>query len=211
MALWFKIAIPLNVIYWGVFCYLLTRRRWNRVALVVSVFHMLFAGIVSVAPVRALLDPQYGAYVLGTINFEGRAAALPAAFILAWALLAAWVSIGLGAGRWMKLVAVGDTLFALSIGALILLQGESAWTFELGEHVSVTGIAGLMVLLSLFVLPFAASAIWAAKRSSSNSPPRGNGYEEKRVGSEEEKRNQGGFRYAEVSPFAVPDSVPYVG
>lgn len=200
MALWFKIAIPLNVIYWGVFCYLLRRRRWNAAAFAVSIFHMLFAGIVSVAPVRALLDPHYGGYALGTIDFEGRAAALPAAFILAWALLAAWLSVGLGAGRWMKLVAIGDILFAVSIGALILLQGESAWTFQLGEHFSVTGVRGLIVLLSLFVLPFAMCAVWAFRRSKGgNNPPQAESCEERRAGSEEEKRDAGSFRYSEVS------------
>lgn len=199
MALWFKIAIPLNVIYWGVFCYLLSRRRWTRAALVVAVFHMLFAGIVSVAPVRAWLDPHYGGYVLGMINFEGRAAALPAALILAWALLAAWVSVGLGAGRWLKLVAVGDILFAFSIGAFIILQGESAWTFELGEHLSVTGIRGLMVLLSLFVLPFALCAAWALKRSSGGTKrPQVDSSGEKQSGAEDEKQHVDGFRCSEA-------------
>src|SRR5688500_15396702 len=90
MAIWFQIALALNVIYWAVFFYLLSRRRWNAPALAVGIFHMLFAAVISVAPIRSLLDPDYIGYGLGVIHFEKRAVALPAALILGWALAAAW-------------------------------------------------------------------------------------------------------------------------
>ena len=198
MALWFKIALPLNVIYWGIFCYLLSRRRWNAAALVVGIFHMLFAGVSSVAPIRALLDPNYIGYAVGTFEFEGRAVAFPAALILAWALTAAWVSVGKGRGRWMKLVAVGDLLFGLSIGTLILLGGPSDWKFQLGEHFSVSGVPGLFVLLSFFTLPFIVSALWAMKRVSSGGtmPPQADNSEEKQIDSGEDSHSINGFRYS---------------
>jgi hypothetical protein len=198
MALWFKIAIPLNVIYWGIFCYLLSRRRWNAAALAVGLFHMLFAGVSSVAPIRALLDPHYVGYAVGMFQFEGRAVALPASLILAWALTAAWVSVGKGRGRWMKLVAVGDLLFGLSIGMLILLAGQGDWKFQLGEHFSVSGVPGLFVLLSFFTLPFIVSALWAMKRVSVDGtmPPQANNSEEKRLDSEEDSHSINDFRYS---------------
>ena len=199
MALWFKIAIPLNVIYWGIFCFLLSRRRWNAAALTVGIFHMLFAGVMSIAPIRALLDPHYAGYAVGTIGFEGRAVALPAALILGWALAAAWVSVGKGSGRWMTLVAVGDILFALSIGASILLSGPQGWKFQLGEHFSVTGVTGLFVLLCFFTLPFVISALWAVKRARTGRPmpPRTDSSEEKSTDAEEDRQRVNGFRYSE--------------
>jgi hypothetical protein len=199
MALWFKIAIPLNIIYWGIFCLLLLRRRWNATALTVGIFHMLFASVMSVAPIRALLDPHYAGYAVGAIGFEGRAVALPAALILGWALAAAWVSVGKGSGRWMILVALGDILFALSIGVSILLGGPREWKFQLGQYFSVAGLPGLFVLLCFFALPFVISAHWAVKRSDTGRPipPRTDGSEEKPTDAQEDRRNINGFRYSE--------------
>lgn len=199
MALWFKIAIPLNVLYWAFFCYLLSRRRWSGAGLLAGIFHMLFAAVVSVAPIRALLDPHYMGYSLGFIDFEGRAVALPAALILAWALTSAWLAVGKGRGQWMVLVAVGDILFALSLGASILLGGRKQWTFQLGEHFAATGVAGLIVLLSLFTLPFIISALWAVKRASGGHglPPLADSSPGNQTRHEEDKQDINGFRYSE--------------
>ena len=199
MAVWFQIALALNVVYWAVFLYLLSRRRWNVPALAVGVFHMLFAALVSVAPVRSLLDPDYIGYGLGVIQFEKRAAALPAAIVLGWALAAAWVAVGKGRGRWMRLVMVGDLFFALSMGVSIVLDRSQDWRFQLGEHFTATGVTGLLILLSFFTLPFIASAIWAAGRTRAGgpAPPVASKEREGHGGSEKEGRDTNGFRYSE--------------
>ena len=49
MAIWFQIALVLNLIYWTIFLYLLSRRRWTGLGLAVGIFHMFFASLVSVA------------------------------------------------------------------------------------------------------------------------------------------------------------------
>ncbi len=199
MAIWFQIALALNVIYWAVFFYLLSRRRWNAPALAVGIFHMLFAVVVSVAPFRSLLDPDYVGYGLGVIQFEKRAVALPAALILGWALAAAWIAVGYGRGRWMRLVMVGDLFFALSMGVSILLDDSQNWNFQLGEHFTATGVAGLLILLCFFTLPFIASAVWAASRTQAGgaAPPLTSNIHEERGGSEKEGKDTNGFRYSE--------------
>jgi len=199
MAIWFQIALALNVIYWAVFFYLLSRRRWNAPALAVGVFHMLFAAVVSVAPIRSLLDPDYVGYGLGVLHFEKRAVALPAALILGWALAAAWVAVGKGRGRWMRLVMVGDLFFALGIGVSILLDDPRGWKFQLGEHFTAVGVAGLLILLCLFTLPFIASATWAASRTRAGgkTPPIAPEAREGGGGAEEDGKNINGFRYSE--------------
>lgn len=197
MAIWFQIALVLNIIYWSVFVYLLSRRRWNISALAVGIFHMLFAAVVSVAPIRSLLDPDYVGYGLGVIHFEKRAVALPAALILGWALAAAWVAIGQGRGRWMRIVMVGDLFLAMSMGISILLDRSQNWKFQLGEHFTATGVAGLLMLLCFFTLPFIASAIWAARRTQAGgtAPPLASNTHEERA--EEGDKNTNGFRYSE--------------
>lgn len=199
MAIWFQIAIAMNVVYWAVFFYLLSRRRWNAAALAVGIFHMLFAAVISVAPIRSLLDPDYAGYGLGVIQLEKRAVALPAALILGWALAAAWIAVGKGRGRWMRLVMVGDLFFAFSMGISIVLDDSQNWKFQLGENFTATGVAGLFILLSFFTLPFIASAIWAAKRTRADGkkPPIASNTQEERGGSEEDGRNTNGFRYSE--------------
>jgi hypothetical protein len=56
MNIWAPIFLVTNAIYWAVFFYLLSRRRWNAAALMVGLFHMLLASVLSVAPFRSLLD-----------------------------------------------------------------------------------------------------------------------------------------------------------
>ena len=199
MAVWFQIALALNVVYWAVFFYLLSRRRWNAPALAVGVFHMLFAAVVSVAPIRSLLDPDYVGYGLGIIHLEKRAVALPAALVLGWALAAAWVAVGKGRGRWMRLVMVGDLFFALSMGVSILLDDPRNWKFQLGEHFTASGSAGLLILLGFFTLPFIASAIWAASRTRAGGtpPPLASDAQKEGGGVEQDGKNTNSFRYSE--------------
>ncbi len=199
MAIWFQIALVLNVVYWAVFFYLLTRRRWSITALAVGIFHMVFAAVVSVAPIRSLLDPDYIGYGLGVLHFEKRAVALPAALILGWALAAAWIAVGKGRGRWLRLVMVGDLFFALGMGVAILLDDSQNWKFQLGEQFTATGVAGLLVLLCFFTLPFVASAIWAASRTRTDgtAPPLASSAQKDQGDSEKEGRHTDGFRYSE--------------
>jgi hypothetical protein len=170
VAIWFKIAIPLNILYWAVFFYLLTRRRWSWSALAVGLFHMLFAGVCSVAPIRSLIDPDYIGFGVGVIQFAGSSAALPAALMLGWALFAAWIAVGKGSGRLMTLIAVGDILLSLSLGASIL-QDRAGWKLQFGEHLTIDGYAGATVLLLLFTLPLVLSALWAVRRARFRSTP----------------------------------------
>lgn len=199
MAIWFQIALVLNLVYWAVFFYLLSRRRWNVPALAVGIFHMLFAAVISVAPIRSLLDPDYIGYGLGEIQLEKRAVVIPAALILAWALSSAWIAVGKGRGRWMRVIMVGDLFFALSMAVSILLDDSQDWTFQLGEHFKVSGVVGLVILLGFFTLPFVVSAVWAATRTRAGgtATPSTPNEEEKPGDSSRDDKNTNGFQYAD--------------
>ena len=197
MAVWFQIGIVVNVVCWAVFFYLLSRRRWNVAALAVGVFHMLFAAINSVAPVRSLLDPDYIGYGIGAFQFEGRAVSLPAALVLCWAVASAWVAVGYGRGRWMRLVMIGDLFFAAGLAVSVILGDD--WRFQLGEHFTADGVTGLLILLCLFTLPFVISAVWAARRTRAGgtTPPLSSSKaEEGRGGSDGEGGNTNVLRYS---------------
>jgi hypothetical protein len=196
VAIWFQIAIALNVIYWMIFFFLLSRRRWTVAGLLAGIFHMLFAAVVSVAPIRSTLDPQYMNFGLGFIQFKGQAAALPAALVLGWALSAAWIAVGKSKGKWMIAIAAGDIFLALNMGSSLLLN-PGDWTFQLGEYLTISGVAGLLILLLFFTGPFVASAIWAIGRTGSGGTTRPSAQktEGKARVADDEIKKVDGFRY----------------
>jgi hypothetical protein len=174
MAIWFWLALTSNVVVWSVFFFLLTRRRWNVTALTIGLLHMLLAMVVSVAPFRSFLDPEYPGLGLGFLRFERMAATLPATLIFCWAVAAALIAIANLRGRWMLLLIIGDIFLALNFGGSTLLEGHTDnWRIDFGEGRSITGLAAAFILLLFFTLPFVASAIWAASRSrsSGSGPP----------------------------------------
>lgn len=173
MAIWFWLALGLNVVGWSIFFYLISRRSWNLAALTVGTLHMLFSVVVSVAPFRSFLEPNYVGLGLGFLRFDGIAATLAATLIYAWAALSAWLAVSKGKGHWMLLMLIGDLFLALNFGGSTLLEGSSDnWRIDFGEGKSITGFAGALILLVFFTFPFVASAIWAARRSRWIRPSR---------------------------------------
>jgi hypothetical protein len=70
MTIWLWIALVSNVVYWGIFFFLVSHRRWTKASLAVGVLHMIFASLLVVAPIRSLIDPNYIGYSIGFIRFE---------------------------------------------------------------------------------------------------------------------------------------------
>jgi hypothetical protein len=200
MAIWFWLALASNLFVWSIFFYLLSRRRWNVAALSVGTLHMLFAVVLSVAPFRSFLDPNYPGLGLGFLRFEGIAVTLSATLIFAWAVAAGWLAVSKRRGRWMTLILVGDIFLALNFGGSTLLEGSSDnWRIDFGEGRSITGLAGAFVLLLFFTFPFVASAIWAASRSRSNrnAPPLTSDLQRRPDEAEDEPKDMNGFRFSE--------------
>lgn len=203
MNVWLWVVLISNVVYWSIFFYLLTRRRWDAPALVFAVLHMLFASLIVAAPIRSFFDPNYVGYQIGIIRFEGQWATLPATLFLAWALSSAWIAIGRGRGPWMKLIAVGDLLFALNLGGgflIDLLRGDlTSSKIQGGEFFTLQGTVAALIPLLLFALPFLASAIWAMRRSQSGGtpPPLVQDVHENSSDSEKDTKGINGFRFSE--------------
>lgn len=178
MTIWLWIALISNLVYWGIFFALISRRRWTKASLAVGVLHMIFASLLVVAPIRSLIDPDYVGYSLGFIRFEGRATSLPSALFLIWALSSAWRAVLNTGGRWLKVIAIGDLIFALSLGVSIAwnwFQGKlDGPVIQFGEHLTLSGLWVALLLLTVLVVPFAASALWAIRRSNAagTTPPR---------------------------------------
>lgn len=102
----------------------------------------------------------------------------------------------------MKLVAVGDFLFALNLGGafmLDLVRGDlAASKIQGGEFFTLTGTVAALIPLLLFALPFLASAVWATRRAHSGgtTPPLPQGTKGTEANSEKDTSGISGFRYS---------------
>jgi hypothetical protein len=81
---------------------------WSVAAGLVGLLHIVFATANSAAPMRALIDDIYMGWQIGLLRFEGRAALLPAAIVLIWALMAALLCAKRSRTSWMRLIFWGD-------------------------------------------------------------------------------------------------------
>ncbi|MBA3356729.1 MAG: hypothetical protein H0U18_12500 [Pyrinomonadaceae bacterium] len=161
---------------------------------------MLFSVVLSIAPFRSFLDPNYSGLGLGFLRLEGIAATLPATLIFGWAVASAWLAVSKGRGRWMTLIVVGDIFLAVNFGGSTLLEGSSDnWRIDFGAGRFITGLASAFILLLFFTFPFVASAIWAASRSRSNgtAPPLTSDLQEKGSDTEDHTKDISSFRLSE--------------
>jgi hypothetical protein len=200
MTIWLWLALASNAVVWSIFFYLLSRRRWNVAALIVGILHMLFSVVLSVAPFRSVLDPNYPGLGLGFLRFEGIAVTVSATLIFGWAVAAAWLAVSKGRGRWMTLIVVGDLFLALNFGGSTLLEGSlDNWKIDFGEGRSITGLASAFILLLFFTFPFVASAIWAASCSRLNgtSPPLTSDLQETHNDTDDRTKDTNSFRFSE--------------
>lgn len=165
MTLWLWIAFVSNTFYWTIFAWLLKRKLWTTTGLIVGIVHLLVAAIFSVAPFRSALDPAYPGFRFGLLYFEGTATVLPAGILLAWALGCAYLAISKQSGKMLWFIAAFDFLLALNQTASVLLS-PADWTIQFGEHFSITGIAGALVMLTLFALGPFVSGFWSARRAT---------------------------------------------
>ena len=164
MTRWLAIALVTNLVYWTVFVYLLRRHRPGAAAAALGVMHMLLAGVLSVAPIRSFIDPDYPGFGVGMLQFEKRAATLPASVLFLWALGSALLLASGSRGPKLWLVATGDALFALNM-LLDLARSGGGGQIQFGEHFTISGVVALAIMAILFVGGPALSAWWSGRRA----------------------------------------------
>jgi hypothetical protein len=89
----------------------------------------------------------------------------------------------------------------MSIAGALLLSDSNSWKFQLGEHLAISGVAGLFVLLGLLTGPLVACAMWAIRQvySAGNTPPLAHEMGDRDDASQKEAQKPNGFRYSESS------------
>jgi hypothetical protein len=165
MNVWAWTFLLSNVLYWGLFIRSAIFGRARRIAVVIGVVHMLFASTVSVAPIRSLFDPGYVGFALGVLRFEGRAATLPSALVLAGSLVSASLLTSRTSGRQLLFVAIFDFLFAIDTAAGTVMHGD--YRIQFGDALTIDGLIGLGVMLLLFAGAPLVSAGWTWRHQNS--------------------------------------------
>ena len=162
MTVWLAGGILLSAIFWAAFVYL--KRHFGASASQgwAAATQLVPAGFLSVAPWRSVLDPGYGGYVVGLLEYAGRSASLPSTLVLTSLLAAAWVLLRYRGGPAFAIPALVDLAFAANLG--LGLFGDEAPRFQLGEHFTLSGVPALALLLMVFVLPFLLVAVWCVRR-----------------------------------------------
>ena len=157
----------MNLAIWGLFSYLVLRRRWTRVSLAVALLHMLVITPMGIAPLRALTERGTFKLGLGWLQVQGATAAFPALMIWIWGLSVAIIALVRPRGRALAVIAAGDLVLAGNFGTYFTvsaLQGAlREFRAQGGEFITVSGFVTAAVLLLSLVVPFTFSAWWAIR------------------------------------------------
>lgn len=162
---WLQVLYGAAVVFSAIFVGLLFLRRWTKTGIAVGAFHLLVAILLSVAPFRALMDPDYEGFTLGLVRFPGHTAVVPAAVFLGWALSAAFISVTVNKSRWLLFVTVGDWLIAINFAAAMILS-PSVGTIQLGQYLTIGGLASLFLMAVIFILAPFFCGFWALRRNA---------------------------------------------
>jgi hypothetical protein len=175
---WPSVLLLVNLISWTVFvARAIGQRRaghHSRAALAAGLLHMLFIAPMSIAPLRAILEPETFHIGLAWLQVSGWAAAIPATVIWIWGLTAALVAVSTPQGRALRIIAVGDLIVAANFGTYFTVQvmrdALRAFTAQAGGFAPLSGMAVGIVVMTFFVVPFTLSAFWAL-RGTVPTPP----------------------------------------
>ena len=167
MTVWLGGGIVLSAVFWIAFDRMRRRFQASRSQAWAAAVQIGPAGLLSVAPWRSVLDPNYIGYGLGLLYFPGRSGCLPATLVVASLLISAWILLRSRGGPAYVLPATVNLLFAANLGLGIV--GEGAPRFQLGEHLTLTGAPALGLVLVILVLPFLFVSGWRFRRAARSS------------------------------------------
>ena len=156
-------------IYGSLFVYCLTRKQWTTSGLLVAVFNLFLAFMNSVAPIRGWADPEYVGFSLGFLRVpQGPGVTLVSGAIFLGAIASFCIALLNKTGKPMRFVAGFNGVLALNIGGKLILdlfQNPERIKIQLGEYLTIAPLPATVLLMCIFAIPLAASAVWASRRT----------------------------------------------
>lgn len=157
-----------------VLVFVVARRGWNPIGLVVATSNWLVASLHVVAPFRGLMDPNYVGYSFGLLSAERgwRVAALAGSVLMGGALSAAIAARNSG-GPIMVVVTIFNAVVLLVFGLPLIQRAvtdPSGYVMQFGEFLTVPPVIALPVTLVLVLAPTLLGIGWSARRLYASSP-----------------------------------------
>lgn len=149
---------------------LLLQRRWTWTGLLVSVPHLLIAGMNGAAPVRALVDPNYVGYAFGAFLQADRGwpVTLMAGALLFASAAAAWAAVGARSGPVLWIVAAVSAFSLANLGVPLaagIADGFAHNRIQFGEYLTIPGAVAGPLQLVLLAVPLLLGVVWGARRA----------------------------------------------
>lgn len=159
-------VIALLLVVWGIERVRYRPPVW---AVIVSFAHLFVAGLCSVAPLRGFVDSNYVGFRFGYVHtVAGLDTAIVAGLVFTSAVIAALIAVRNRPGFGMWFVTLTSAFFAINLGGSWLqttMTDMSQNAIQLGEYLTVPGLAGTAVMFVLFVCPFLIGTGWGPARA----------------------------------------------
>jgi hypothetical protein len=157
-----------------VLVFVIARRGWSPIGLVVATSNWLVASLHVVAPFRGLMDPSYVGYSFGLLSAERgwRVTAL-AGSVLIGAAVSAAIAARNSRGPIMAVVAIFNGVVLLVFGIPLIQRGltePSRYVMQFGEFLTVPPMIALPVTLILVLVPTLLGIWWSIRRLYASSP-----------------------------------------
>ena len=169
---WAYEALAVSAVLLVIWLAVAFKARAGAPAAFVGFVHLLVAGLHSAAPIRGYLDPGYEGYGFGLLQAApGLDVTIMAGAVWVAALLGAFLALS-KARLAMAFVALTSAAFAVIIGAPLVrdvVNDAGASKVQLGEHLTIPGVAAISLLLVVLVAPFVIGVFWAAGRALKRS------------------------------------------
>jgi hypothetical protein len=159
-----------------VLVFVVARRGWSTIGLVVATSNWLVASLHVVAPFRGLMDPGYVGYSFGLLSAERgwRVTALAGSILIGGALSAA-IAARNSRGPTMAVVAIFNSVVLLVFGLPLIqraLTDPSRYVMQFGEFLTVPSMIALPVTLIVVLVPTLLGIWWSTTRFYASSPER---------------------------------------
>lgn len=143
------------------------RSPGTRTGMLLAVPLLIVLCLNGAAPVRGAIDPGYMGYVFGMLSADmGLAVTFIAGPIVVACFVSALIAATRRRGKQMWIVSATCAALAIILGlplARTALDDPSANMIQLGEYLTIPGLAATFILLGLLVLPFGYGSLWSAR------------------------------------------------
>lgn len=141
----------------------------DRAGLVVAAALVVVVCLNGAAPIRALVDPDYEGFRFGLLAAPiGWPVTIRAGSVLLLSLASALIAVSRRRGPALWLVAATCLSLTVILGApwaADMVRDPSANIIQLGEYLTIPGVAATALMLGVLVGPLAFGAVWAARRA----------------------------------------------